>query len=130
MTTAENWSGRTCLMVAHCADMVDRVALPIWVVALVVHYKFDPQQAGVLEPLWNAGVVLLAGPMLQAALVLTVALSSSFIPYAGASVFIASVMIFTHTFAFGHIARLEPDGCTLAATPAMLMAGSAIGLIL
>ena len=40
------------------------------------------------------------------------------------------MMIFTHTFAFGLIARPDPSGRALAATPAMLMVGSAIGPIL
>ena len=36
-------------------------------------------------------------------------------------------MIFTHTFAFGLLARLDSSGRALSATPAMLMIGSAIG---
>jgi hypothetical protein len=32
-----------------------------------------------------------------------------------------------HTFLFGLIARLDPSGRALAATPAMMMTGSAIG---
>jgi predicted MFS family arabinose efflux permease len=40
------------------------------------------------------------------------------------------VMIFTHTFAFGLLAQLEPTGRVLAATPAMLMLGSALGPLL
>jgi hypothetical protein len=39
-------------------------------------------------------------------------------------------MIFTHTFGFGLLARLDPSGRALAATPAMLMFGAAIGPIL
>jgi hypothetical protein len=46
-----------------------------------------------------------------------------------ASVF-AAVMIFTHTFAFGLLARLDLSGRAMAATPAMLMIGAAIGPIL
>ena len=38
--------GRAALMVAHCAGMVDLVALPVWVGTLISHYRFDPQQAG------------------------------------------------------------------------------------
>jgi hypothetical protein len=37
------------------------------------------------------------------------------------------VLIFTHTFLFGLIARLDPSGRALASTPAMMMTGSAIG---
>ena len=39
-------------------------------------------------------------------------------------------MIFTHTFAFGLLARLDPSGRALAATPAMIMIGAAIGPVL
>ena len=35
-------------------------------------------------------------------------------------------MLFTHTFIFGHLARIEPTGRAVAATPAMIMAGSTI----
>ena len=36
-------------------------------------------------------------------------------------------MIFTHVFLFGHLARLDPTGRAVAATPAMVMTGSAVG---
>ena len=39
-------------------------------------------------------------------------------------------MIFTHTFAFGLLSKLDPTARALAATPAMLMIGAAIGPIL
>lgn len=35
MTTTEKWPGRIALMVAHCAGMVDLVALPVWVGTLI-----------------------------------------------------------------------------------------------
>ena len=34
-------TGRSVLMVAHCAGMVDMVALPVWVGTLIAAYKFD-----------------------------------------------------------------------------------------
>jgi MFS family permease len=57
MTTTETWPGRVALMVAHCAGMVDLVALPIWIGTLIVYYKFDPQQAGGLATLFLVGAV-------------------------------------------------------------------------
>jgi len=57
-STTENWSGRLPLMVAHCAGMVDLVALPVWVGALIAQYKFAPQQAGGLATLFLTGAVL------------------------------------------------------------------------
>lgn len=71
-------------------------------------------------------VALVAAP-LQAALALTVTLSSDFLPYALAGAVYPAVLIFTHTFLFGLIARLDPSGRALASTPAMMMTGSAIG---
>lgn len=57
-STTESWSGRLSLMVAHCAGMVDLVALPVWVGALIAQYKFAPQQAGGLATLFLTGAVL------------------------------------------------------------------------
>ena len=39
-------------------------------------------------------------------------------------------MIFTHTFAFGLLSKLDPTARALAATPAMLMIGATVGPIL
>jgi predicted MFS family arabinose efflux permease len=74
--------------------------------------------------------VLLVGPVVQAALALTISQSSSFLPYAAATAVFAAVMIFTHNFAFGLLAALDPTGRAVAATPAMLMIGAAIGPVL
>lgn len=86
--------------------------------------------AALLERRWPAHLVVLAGPLLQAALALTIAASSSYAAYAGAGAVFAAVMIFTHTFAFGLVAQLDAGGRALSATPAMLMVGAAIGPVL
>ena len=86
--------------------------------------------AALLEKRWPAHRVLLAGPAVQALLCVTIMSSAAFGPYAAAASVFAAVMIFTHTFAFGLLARLDPSGRALAATPAMLMAGAAVGPIL
>lgn len=86
--------------------------------------------AALLEKRWSARRVLMTGPALQALLVVVIMNSPLFAPYAAAASVFAAVMIFTHTFAFGLIARLDPSGRALAATPAMLMIGAAIGPIL
>jgi predicted MFS family arabinose efflux permease len=83
-----------------------------------------------LEKRWRARNVMLAGPVLQALLAATIMNATVFAAYAAAASVFAAVMIFTHTFAFGLLARLEPSGRALAATPAMLMLGSAIGPVL
>lgn len=46
------------LMSAHCAGMVDLVALPIWIGVLVSFYHFDFQNAGLLVTLFLLGVTL------------------------------------------------------------------------
>lgn len=86
--------------------------------------------AALLERRWSARAVALAGPLVQAALALAVTQTDAFVPYAGGALFLAGVLIFTHVFAFGLIARLDPSGRALAATPAMMMVGSAVGPIL
>jgi MFS family permease len=83
--------------------------------------------AGLLQQRLNpVRVAILAAP-LQAALALVVTLSADFLPYALAGAVYPAVLIFTHTFLFGLIARLDPSGRALASTPAMMMTGSAIG---
>lgn len=86
--------------------------------------------AALLERRLPARRVLVSAPFVQAALAVTVMNATAYFAYgAAASVFVA-VVIFSHTFAFGLLARLEPTGRALSATPAMLMTGSAIGPVL
>lgn len=49
--------GVAALLVAHCAGMVDLVALPVWMGALIAHHQLDPQRAGALVTLFLAGAV-------------------------------------------------------------------------
>src|SRR5205085_337279 len=84
----------------------------------VLQRKLDPRK------------VVLAGAALQALLALVLAWSSGFAPYAAAGAVFVAIMIFSHTFCFGLLATLDPSGRAVAATPAMLMVGSAIGPIL
>lgn len=78
----------------------------------------------------SATRVLMAGPVLQAVIALVITNSLVFWPYAVATALLASVIIFVHNFAFGLLAELDPSGRALAATPAMLMTGAAIGPVL
>jgi len=86
--------------------------------------------AALLERRLRARNVLFAGPVLQAMLAAVIMNATAFTAYAAAASVFAAVMIFTHTFAFGLMARLETSGRALAATPAMLMAGAAVGPLL
>lgn len=58
MITTHSLRGRAALMAGHCAGMVDLVALPVWVGALVAHYRLDPQQAGMLASLFLVAAVV------------------------------------------------------------------------
>jgi predicted MFS family arabinose efflux permease len=55
MTAGQSKRGIFALMVAHCAGMLDLVALPVWVGTLISRYGFDPQQAGGLATLFLVG---------------------------------------------------------------------------
>ncbi|NDY91815.1 MFS transporter [Ideonella livida] len=98
-------------------------------IALGVVNLFPAALAAVLERRLPTRAVLVAGPLLQSALCAVIMTSTEFLPYAAAASVFAAVMIFTHTFAFGALARLDPTGRALAATPAMLMVGAALGPI-
>jgi predicted MFS family arabinose efflux permease len=86
--------------------------------------------AALLEKRLPARSVLLAGPVLQAAIAIGITHSVVFGSYALAVSVCAFVMIFTHTFVFGLLARLDPSGRAVSATPAMVMTGAALGPLL
>jgi len=86
--------------------------------------------AALLERRLPARGVLVSAPFVQAALAMTVMNATAYLVYGAAASVIVAVAIFSHTFAFGLIARLEPTGRALSATPAMLMTGAAIGPVL
>lgn len=86
--------------------------------------------AAVLERRLSARRVLMCAPVVQAALAMTVMNATAFVAYGAAASVIVAVALFSHTFAFGLIARLEPTGRALSATPAMLMTGAALGPVL
>ena len=85
--------------------------------------------AALLETRIPALWVLIIAPIVQAALSITITQSTVFLPYAACFCVFAPVMIFSHTFAFGLLARLDPTGRAVAATPAMVMVGAALGPI-
>jgi hypothetical protein len=86
--------------------------------------------AAALEKRLAPNFVLMVGPIVQALIALAIAFSGRFLGFAIPTVLFAAVMIFTHTFGFGLLAKLDPTSRALAATPAMLMIGAAIGPIL
>lgn len=112
------------------------------------HHGFDPGQittvlivsglanlvivafTGMLERHLRAGTVLVAGPLIQAASALAVTQLAAYGTYLVATCSLIAVVTFTHVFAFGLLARLDPTGRAVGATPVMVMTGSATGPLL
>lgn len=86
--------------------------------------------AAFLQHRLDARKVVLWGAVAQAALAVALVSSTAFPVYAVAGAFFVSAVIFTHIFTFGVLAKLDPSGRAVSATPAMLMIGSAIGPVL
>ncbi|TMV88607.1 MFS transporter [Thioclava sp. BHET1] len=95
----------------------------------IVNFVGPAPLAALLQGRVSARAVVLAGPALQAALALVLTFATVFAFWAPVAAVFVGVQIFTHTFAFGLLARMDPSGRAVAATPAMLMAGSALGPI-
>ena len=83
--------------------------------------------AALLQKRLSPLAVGFAGPIAQAALALTLSFSTAFAPFALAGALYVSIVIFTHTFLFGLLSRLDASGRAVAATPAMMMIGSCTG---
>ena len=83
--------------------------------------------AALLQKRLSPLLVGMLGPVGQAVLALTIVNATSFAPYAVATSLYVFMVIFTHAFLFGLLARLDPTGRAVAATPAMMMIGSCIG---
>lgn len=92
-----------------------------------VNLIFPAPLAAVLEKRVNGFNMVQAGPVVQAVLALLVTTATIFPLWAIAAAVFVAVQIFTHTFAFGLLARIDTSGRAVAATPAMLMFGSALG---
>ncbi|WP_197433964.1 MFS transporter [Agrobacterium vitis] len=72
-------------------------------------------------------LVGMVGPFLQAVLSLTMTHATVFPLYAVPVAFYVAIVIFTHVFLFGLLSKIDETGRAVAATPAMMMIGSAIG---
>lgn len=83
--------------------------------------------AALLQKKWSPVAVGIAGPVGQAGLALVLSSSATFVPYAVSASLYVFMVIFTHNFLFGLLARLDPTGRAAAATPAMMMLGACAG---
>lgn len=87
---------------------------------------FPAPLAGLLERRIKATTVISIAPIMQAVFAMIVTHTWSYPLYAASGALMAFTILFTHTFAFGLLARLDPAGRAVAGTPAMLMVGAAI----
>lgn len=83
--------------------------------------------AALLEKKWSPIAVGFAGPIGQALLAVLISSGFAFGIFAVAAAFYVFMVIFTHTFLFGLLSKLDSSGRAAAATPAMMMIGSCIG---
>lgn len=114
-------------VIGRARGFAEPQVLGVLVALGIVNFILPAPLAAVLENRLNASRVTQIGPLVQAGLALCVTMLTNFAPWSvAASVFVA-VQIFTHTFAFGLLARLDKTGRAVAATPAMLMFGAALG---
>src|SRR5690606_25366810 len=91
----------------------ERAAINGVLIALGLVNLLPAALAALLQKRLAARKVLLAGPVLQLAMAALIMLSPAFGPYAFGAAFLAAVLIFTHTFAFGLLARLDTSGRAL-----------------
>lgn len=96
----------------------------------LVNFVGPAPLAALLQNRLSARSVVIAGPAVQAALALGLTFASVFAVWAPVAAVFVAVQVFTHTFAFGLLARRDPSGRAVAATPAMLMSGSALGPVI
>jgi len=76
--------------------------------------------------------VAIVGATFQAIMAMAICWSGDFgyMPFVLGGALFPFIIIFTHTFVFGLLANIEPTGRANAATPAMIMTGSALGPLL
>jgi predicted MFS family arabinose efflux permease len=87
---------------------------------------FPAPLAGLLEKRIKATTVISIVPIMQAVFAMIVTHTWSYALFAASGALMAFTILFTHTYAFGLLARLDTTGRAVAATPAMLMVGAAI----
>lgn len=92
-----------------------------------VNFILPSPLAVFLQKRVSATLVTQIGPAVQAVLAVIVTSATALELWAPASAVFVAVQIFTHTFAFGWLAQRDPTGRAVAATPAMLMVGAALG---
>lgn len=106
------WAGSAINTILLCVAFFSLLPAPI---AVLMEKKLNPVHVG------------MAGVMMQAILSAILAFSLSLMGFGAAALFVPFVMIFSHTFLFGLISRVDPSGRAVAANPAITMGGGALG---
>jgi predicted MFS family arabinose efflux permease len=86
--------------------------------------------AAALERRVRAEAAIFVGVLCHAVIILVITQLPDPRSYAVGVAIISTPLLFVHTFLFGLLARLDPSGRSVAATPAMVMIGSTIGPVL
>ncbi len=86
-----------------------------------------PIVAAALENLVSRLRTISIALVLHALLAVAASSSPDFLPYAVAGSLLIFMTIFSHTFMFGVISKLDPSGSTASSTPAMITLGAMIG---
>jgi predicted MFS family arabinose efflux permease len=102
----------------------DLVTLALVIYGVVT--LFPAPLAGLLEKRLKATTVISVVPVMQAVFAMIVTHTGSYSWFVASGALMAFTILFTHTYAFGLLARLDPTGRAVAGTPAMLMVGAAI----
>ncbi len=93
----------------------------------IINFLLPAPLAAWLQNRLNAHRVTQIGPIFQGLVALIVTMATAIQFWAPATAIYVAVMIFTHTFAFGLLAKLDQTGRAASATPAMAMFGAAMG---
>lgn len=101
------------------------------VISVMAFIKLFPAAiAGLLEHKVKPKTVLMAMPVIQAMCCAAIFAIPSPAIYAVAACAFIGTLIFSHVFAFGLISRIDLSGRSVAASPSVMLAGSAVGPIL
>lgn len=107
------------------AGQVQTALVTMGLIALV-----PPIIATLLQKRLSAVVVAICGSFIHGAIGFGIMSALVYPQFFGSLIFFPFVMLFTHTFVFGHLASIEPSGRAVAGTTAMVMTGSAVGPLL
>jgi predicted MFS family arabinose efflux permease len=86
-----------------------------------------PIVAAVLENIVPRVATICVALLIHAVLTITASSSATFAPYAVAGSLLIFMTLFSHTFMFGLIAKIDPSGRTASSTPAMITLGAMMG---